>query len=117
MYGEAKEDILHGFPVDEITTLYCINVMRLSDMYFLPHLKSIMECWLSSNDVIDVYNVVSLLTHASSCHAYQLLKRCVYIARQMYNIVSNTPEWYEFQANYPEVVHKIEQIPKSSSNK
>merc|ERR1712072_953793 len=64
VYGEAKEDILDGFPVDEITTLYCINIMRLSDMYFLPHLKSIMECWLSSNDVIDVYNVVSLLTHA-----------------------------------------------------
>ena len=112
IYGEKKQNVLGALPINDETISYCINILRLADMYFFPHLKTIMEDWLSSHDIIDVYNVVSLLTHASSCRAYQLLNRCVYIARQMYAVVSQTPEWNELKINYPEVVHKIETLDK-----
>ena len=112
IYGEKKQNVLGALPINDETISYCINILRLADMYFFPHLKTIMEDWLSSHDIIDVYNVVSLLTHASSCRAYQLLNRCVYIARQMYAVVSQTPEWNELKNNYPEVVHKIETLDK-----
>ena len=56
-----------SLPIDETTTMYSITIMRLADLYMLNHLKSVMEYWLSFNDVIDIYNVTSLLSHASAC--------------------------------------------------
>ena len=77
VYGATRHSVLASLPIDETTTMYSITIMRLADLYMLNHLKSLMEYWLSSNDVIDIYNVTSLLSHASACRAHQLLRRCI----------------------------------------
>ena len=59
----------------------------------LDHLKSLCEVWLASSDIVDVYNVVGLLTHAHACKARQLEKFAVYCCREMFSVVSATEEW------------------------
>jgi len=81
-------------PTGDTVTVAC-SLLRLSDFYDLKHLKSLTEVWLATNDIVDVYNVVSLLTHAYACRATQLVKYAVYCCREMHSVVCETEEWEE----------------------
>jgi len=91
MYGDSNP--LHlTYPSEDTIAAVC-SLLRLSDFYELEHLKSLAEVWLASNDIVDVFNVVGLLTHAFNCRAKQLTKFAVYCCREMYSVVSETDEW------------------------
>ena len=79
-------------PTDK-TIVSMFSLLRLSDFYDLEYLKSLVEVWLASNDIVDVFNVVSLLTHAHACRARQLTRYAVYCCREMFTVVSETKEW------------------------
>ena len=71
------------------------SLLRLTDFFELEHLKSLVEVWLSSSDIVDVFNVVGLLTHAHACRAKQLTRYAVFCCREMFSVVSETNEWQD----------------------
>lgn len=79
--------------VSERSVITICQLLQCSDVYQMTHLKSICEVWLTSNGIIDVFNVTGLLTHALGCNAPQLTAHCHAICREMFAVVSKTEEW------------------------
>lgn len=69
------------------------TLLRLADTYVQPHLMELCELYLSAEDIVGVYNVLDLLTHAVQCGAEQLKVVCLHKARQMHAVVARTDAW------------------------
>jgi hypothetical protein len=85
-------------PPNEQRALLVCNLLRLSDLYLLDHLKSWCESYLGKEEVLTVYTVCGLLSHADICNAPQLLKVCCFIVRKMSAVIAVMPEWQELPA-------------------
>ena len=75
--------------------------------FLQPHLKELCELYLSADDIVGVYNVLDLLTHAVECRAEQLKVVCLHKARQMHAVVSRTESWTELAPELRELVTNI----------
>ena len=71
------------------------TLLRLADTYVQPHLMELCELYLSAEDIVGVYNVLDLLTHAVQCGAEQLKAVCLHKAREMHAVVTRTDAWGE----------------------
>ena len=49
-----------------------LTVLRLADMMRLAFAKEWCEQWLASSDVLDIWNVCTMLCHAHNCDASQV---------------------------------------------
>ena len=92
VYGKETNPIKLLQPSNTTIPLVC-QLLRLSDFYELDHLKSLSEVWFADNDIVDVMNVVGLLTHAHACKARQLEAYAVYCCREMFSVVGKTEDW------------------------
>ena len=94
LYGVVGNPLVGVGATQDTITSVC-TLLRLADFYNLEHLKSLAEVWLSTNEIIDVFNVVGLLTHAHACRAKQLMEFTSYCCREMSKVVMSTDEWHE----------------------
>ena len=93
-------------PTAESAQAVC-TLLRLADSFLQPHLKELCELYLSADDIVGVYNVLDLLTHAVECRAEQLKVVCLHKARQMHAVVSRTESWTELAPELRELVTNI----------
>ena len=106
IYGKEEDPTKPLKPSNTNIAIMC-SLLRLCDFFSLKHLKSLCEVWLADNNIIDVMNVVSLLTHANACKARQLEAHTVACCRQMYAVVSKTEEWMAIDPGLKAKVMKL----------
>lgn len=80
------------YPTKENDVYLMTEILRISDLFLMNHLKSFCEVFLSSVQV-DVFNVCSLVEIAEMCNANQLLNFCIFTIRIMFATVKHTEEW------------------------
>ena len=72
----------------EATVDLVCGLLRLADFWLLTFVLEWCEAFLVNNDIISIYNVCDLLTHAFNCHANQLTAMCIHFARVQFSVVS-----------------------------
>eukprot|EP00911_Craspedida_sp_UC1_P000098 UC1_evm1s82 len=99
----SKDPLNTHLPITDTTVSSVLELLRAADLYRLTHLASTCEVWLIDNEILDIYNVTGLLSHAVGCHAPQLRAHCVALCRAMFDVISATQEW----AQLPEDVRAL----------
>ena len=116
--GEFLLDYLYagasvaGLLPSDATVAMCCSLLRLADMWMYPHLKSSVEAWFAHNDIVDLQNVVALMTHAHACNAAQLVRLCVVCCREMFRELSQTEEWAALSEELRARVQGVGEAPK-----
>eukprot|EP01125_Pyxidicula_operculata_P009120 TRINITY_DN3021_c0_g1_i1.p1 TRINITY_DN3021_c0_g1~~TRINITY_DN3021_c0_g1_i1.p1 ORF type:complete len:362 (-),score=72.48 TRINITY_DN3021_c0_g1_i1:163-1248(-) len=80
-------------PDEEKRAYKAIDLLRLSDQYFISDLKIATQQWLKK--YIDKKNVFEFIKLSTMYNASKLLKHIVYFTAQNYHYMSNQPEWEE----------------------
>lgn len=80
-------------PPDETSCAIVCELLQLSGMYMLEHLKQWCESYLGAPQVVDLYNICDLLVIADRCQAIQLAKVCTHHIRAMISIVMKMEQW------------------------
>ena len=96
----------------DATVALCCTLLRLADMWMYAHLKSAVEAWFAHNDIVDLYNVVPLMTHAHACNAPQLTRLCVFCCRELFASVSQTEAWAELSEELRARVQGVREAPQ-----
>jgi len=78
--------------------------MRLADYWQLEYVTEWCEAFFAQANVLSVYNVCALLSHAHSCHAEQLTAMCAHFIRMQFSVVSKTEGWRELPEDTRRVV-------------
>lgn len=84
-----------------------LSLLRLADLYMLYHLKHVCEGYLSSPDIIGVFNVCELLTHAVGCNATQLARMCAHNIVIQWEAVKLTENWQQLSEEIKEWLSKL----------
>lgn len=90
----VDDSLLKHDPTDEAIAVAC-GLLRLSDMWLLPHLKQFVEVWLASPNIVTACNVCKLALLAETCSARQLMLLCRHVVQTMWAVVRELPEWAE----------------------
>jgi hypothetical protein len=81
-----------------------LGLLQLSDMMELVFAKEWAEEWLASSEVLDIWNVCTMLVHADACSAHQLRALCVHHIQTSFKLVERTKEWQELPDELKKVV-------------
>jgi hypothetical protein len=100
--GSGEPILLHKAKPESFEIV--LGLLRLSDMMDLVFAKEWAEEWLATSEVLDIWNVCTMLVHADACSALQLRALCVHHIQNSFKLVERTSEWQELPDGLKKVV-------------
>jgi len=93
MYTGSIKHQGNDFEITQAAIVTVCSLLQLADYWALDHLKQWCESYLSSAQIVSLYNVCDLLLLAHQCDAPQLVQMCLHNIRVQFNLLKGTEQY------------------------